>query len=257
MGTVGKAISLLDLFSSERPEIGLSELAGLSGFDKATTRRLLLSLVGGALVEQDPATRRYRLGAGLSRLARLREAHYPFVRVAVPLIQALALQTGETTHVSEYSYPGLATVHVEESTKANRVGVGVGVVLPLHGTASGIAFLAHARPEIVKASLSRKLDAFTAFTVTEREKLVESIQAAARRGFSFGDQGFEEGVFSVGAAVLGPDGYAIGALAVASPVSRMDDSVAAAHGQAAVATAREISRGLFGEAVPSARLAAS
>ena len=253
MGTVGKAISLLELFSADVPELGLSELSRLSGFDKATTRRLLVSLSGRGFVEQDATTRRYRLGPELSRLARVREAHYPFLRIAVPLIRALAQETGETAHISEYSAAGLATVHVEESTRANRVGVKIGLLLPLHGTASGIAFLAHARPDIAKARLERTLDAVTSFTVTERDRLVESIQAASLRGYSFGDQGYEEGVFSVGAAVLGPDGYAIGALAVASPVSRIDEAVAAAHGRAAAGTAREISRRLFGEPVPSAR----
>lgn len=251
MGTVGKAMSLLDRFSAEVPEIGLSDLARLSGFDKATTRRLLVSLAGHGLVEQDPETRRYRLGAGLSRLARIREAHYPFLRVAVPLIQALAQQTGETVHVSEYCSSGLATVHVEESTRAHRVGVDIGTILPLHCTASGIAFLAHARPEIVKSQLARKLGVFTPFTQTERDKVMEGVQAAVQRGFSFGNQGYEEGVFSVGAAVLGPDGCAIGALAVATPLSRIDDAIAAAHGQAAAETAREISRRLFGETVHS------
>lgn len=255
MGTVGKAMSLLDLFSGEVPEVGLSDLARRSGFDKATTRRLLVSLSQYGLVEQDHATRRYRLGAGLSRLARIREAHYPFLRVAVPLIQALAQETGETAHISEYSTAGLVTVHVEESTWANRVGVDVGAILPLHGTASGIAFLAHARPEIVDAYLARKLEAFTSFTLTAREGLLESMRAAAHRGYSFGDQGYEEGVFSVGAAVLGPDGYAVGALAVASPVMRVDDTVAAAHGHAVAATAREIARRLFGETVLSPRAA--
>ena len=50
------------------------------------------------------------------------------------------------------------------------------------------------------------------------------MRAAARRGYSIGDQGFEEGVFSVAAPILGPDGLAIGTLAVASPLLRVSAS---------------------------------
>ena len=68
MSTVDKAISLLDLFSVETPEHGLTEIARRSGFDKATTRRLLVSLARHGFIEQDVGTR-----VGPRRL--LRESH--------------------------------------------------------------------------------------------------------------------------------------------------------------------------------------
>ncbi|RUW97142.1 IclR family transcriptional regulator, partial [Mesorhizobium sp. M8A.F.Ca.ET.059.01.1.1] len=111
MSTVGKAISLLELFTVAEPELGLSDLARRSGFDKATTRRLLVALTGHGLVEQDAATRHYRLGAGLSRLARIREARFPFLQTAVPLVRDLASATAETVHLSEYGIDRLVTVH--------------------------------------------------------------------------------------------------------------------------------------------------
>lgn len=249
MSTVGKALSLLDLLTVDEPGLGLSEIARRSGFDKATTRRLLMSLCDQGFIEQDAKSRSYYLGPALSRLARVREVHFPFLRVAAPLVRALAQETEETVHLSEYGAGRLVTVHVEESSRAHRVGVDIGMLLPLHATASGIAFLAHTRPDIVEEALSGAFDTFTPFTVTDRQRLRESIITAAQRGYSHGDQGYEEGVFSVGAAVLGSDGYAIGALAVASPVSRMDERTAFAHGEAAAKTGREIARRLFGTSV--------
>jgi len=144
MSTVAKAISLLEMLGHGAPETALADLAKGAGFDKATTRRLLVSLIAQGLVEQDETTRLYRLGAGLTRLALMREAQFPFLRMAVPMIEALAAQTEETVHLSEYSRRGLLTVHVIESTKANRVSVPLGELLPMHATASGIAFLAFA-----------------------------------------------------------------------------------------------------------------
>lgn len=248
MSTVGKAVSLLELFTLHEPEIGLSDLARRAGLDKATARRLLMALAAHRLIEQEPKSRRYRLGAGLSRLARIRDAHFPFVRLASPVIRELSLETGETVHLSEFSAGALLTLHVELSAKANRVNVDVGQVLPLHGTASGIAFLAASRLEAVGAYLEKPLQAFTAFTMTQPDDLVKAIALAASRGYSRSAQGYEEGVHSIGAAILGADGQPIGTLAVASPVSRVDDATAAGQGEAAVRAARLISARLTGEA---------
>ncbi|RRH98430.1 IclR family transcriptional regulator [Mesorhizobium tamadayense] len=248
MSTVGKAVSLLELFTLHEPEIGLSDLARRAGLDKATARRLLMALAAHRLIEQEPRSRRYRLGAGLSRLARIRDAHFPFVRLAAPVIRELALETGETVHLSEFSAGALLTVHVELSAKANRVNVDVGQVLPLHGTASGIAFLAASRLEVVSAYLEKPLQAFTAHTMTGPDTLAKAIAFAAASGYSRSSQGYEEGVHSIGAAILGADGQPIGTLSIASPVSRVDDKVAAGQGEAAVRAARLITARLTGEA---------
>ncbi|WP_245500037.1 IclR family transcriptional regulator [Mesorhizobium sp. M4B.F.Ca.ET.089.01.1.1] len=245
---MGKAVSLLELFTLDEPEIGLSDLARKAGLDKATARRLLMALANHRLIEQEPQSRRYRLGAGLSRLARIRDAHFPFVRVAAPVARELSLETGETVHLSEFSAGVLHTVHVELSAKANRVNVDVGQILPLHGTASGIAFLAASRLQVVSAYLEKPLQAFTAHTVTGPDTLAKAIAFAAASGYSRSSQGYEEGVHSIGAAILGADRQPIGALAVASPISRVDDAVAAKQGAAAVKAARLIAARLTGEA---------
>jgi DNA-binding IclR family transcriptional regulator len=250
MSTVGKAISLLELFTLAEPEIGLSDLARRASMDKATARRLLVALTAHRLIEQEPQTRRYRLGAGLSRLARIRDARFPFARVAMPTVRDLAVTTGETVHLSEFSAGALLTVHVELSAKANRVNVEVGQILPLHGTASGIAFLAFSPPAMAQAYLAKPLEAFTPQTVTAWEKVAEAVKLAAQRGYSRSAQGYEEGVHSVAAPILGADGFAIGTISVASPLSRVDDAIAASQGEAAARAGRSISAHLNGESTP-------
>lgn len=253
MSTVDKAISLLDLFSIDTPELGLSEIARLAGYDKATARRLLLSLSRHGFVEQDAETRQYRLGAGLTRLARIREARLPLLQTALPFLRELAATTSETVHLAEAGNASLLTVLVEHPARANRVNVNVGEYLPLHSTASGLAYLAHARPEAVKAALGSPLTAFTAHTVTEPAAILRDVEAARARGYSVMDQGFEDGVFSVAAAILGSGGYAIGTLAVAAPVVRTSKALAAERGQAVAAAARQISERLSGEGFTALR----
>lgn len=257
MSTVDKAISLLGMFSIDAPELGLTEIARRAGYDKATTRRLLLSLARHGFVEQDPSTRHYRLGAGLTRLARIREARFPILQTALPFIRDLSAATSETVHLAEAANGSLLTVLVEHPARANRVNVDVGGYLPLHSTASGIAYLAHAREEEVKDALGGPLAAFTARTLTEPVAVLHEVEAARARGYSIMDQGYEDGVVSVAAAILGSDGYAIGTLAIAAPVVRTSKAAATERGKAVAAAARDISERLSGEDFNSLKSRAS
>lgn len=221
MSTVGKAVSLLEMLGSGEPEISLAELSRRAGFDKATARRLLISLIEHGLVEQDEVSRLYRLGAGIARLALKREAQFPFLRTGAPVVERLAGETGETVHLSQHSRRGLVSVHVVESVRANRVSVPLGEILPLHATASGIVFLAFATPAQRASALAGPLPAFTAHTVSDRARLATLVENARSNGVATGSQGFEEGVESVAAAILGAGGVAIGAIAVAAPRARV------------------------------------
>ncbi|MEO8685907.1 MAG: IclR family transcriptional regulator [Devosia sp.] len=246
MSTVGKAITLLEAFSIGHPQLGLTELARFAGFDKATTRRLLVSLAAHGLIEQDASSRLYRLGPALVRLAHIREANFPFLESAKPHVVALAQETGETVHLSEFDSHFLTSSHVEESREANRISLAVGDRLPLNATASGLAYLAFARPEYVETYLARPMERFTQFTPVEPLVLRQKLNEARARGYSIGDQGHSEGVFSVAAPILDRDGYAIGAVAVASPLVRIDEHAVERHGQAAIVAARNISARLNG-----------
>ena len=52
MGTVSKALELLNLFTRQRPLIGVSDLARLAELNKATCYRLVTELCDFGLVEQ-------------------------------------------------------------------------------------------------------------------------------------------------------------------------------------------------------------
>ena len=238
MSTVVKALSLLDHFDARRPEIGLVDMAGLAKLDKATTRRLLVALAAKGFVEQDPATRRYRLGAALVRLARIREAAFPLIEIARPVVEALAQRTGETVHISQIAGDTLSSVFVCESLHANRVSVDVGQALPFNCTASGLAFLSAASETFRNQVLSAPLPRVTPKSIATPAALKKRIEEARKLGYATSDQGFEDGVVSVAAAIVGPSGAAIGALSITSPAVRADAAALKQHGRDAREAAR-------------------
>ncbi len=227
MQTVDKALGLLSYFSELSPEIGLSELARRSGFNKATARRLLLALEKHGFVEQDAKSRAYRLGPGLLRLARVREAVSPVQAVVQPILEDLVSRIGETAHFSLYAGDSLATIGLVESTKSIRVSIERGEAIPLHATASGIAFMAFARPELVDKVLRKSLTGHTSHTITDVAEMRIQLQAVAGAGVAVAKSSYEDGVCGIAAPVLGPDGYARGAVAIAAPKSRATNDVIA------------------------------
>ncbi len=250
MSTVGKAVRLLEAFDIEHPEMGLTELARLTDFDKATTRRLLVSLLENGLIEQDNSSRRYRLGPALVRFAAIRNSHFPFIEGARKYVSALAAEVDETVHLSEFDSHFLNSTYVVESSQANRVSVGIGDRLPLHATASGLAYLAASSMDYVETYLRTQLKKFTSKTLADPDALRHMLVETRARGYSIGDQGLADGVFSVAAAIVDRNGHPIGAVAIASPSVRVHDGVPQRYGLAVFATARQISLGLFGKSSP-------
>ena len=246
MRTVEKALRLLDFFTDKRTEIGLSELAKLSGIDKATVLRMLSDMAECGFVEQKVDDKKWRLGAGVLRLARLREAAQPVSRVLNPILEKLAEQTGETAHASLMSGRDLANIGVVEPPRANRVYIEPGLVLPLHATASGLAVTAFLRPEQRERVLSRKLTAVTGQTPTSRDRLAELVGLAHHRGYAVADQTYETEVYGLALPIFGPDGFACGALAVATPASRMTEALEAQIVAALAPAAAEATQGLGG-----------
>ena len=246
MGTISKALTLLDVLSRLDVEAGLTELAQASGYDKATTRRFLVELEKHGFVEQLADSRKYRIGAAPLRLARIRETRYPFLGTAVPFARQLAELTGETVHISEFSNGRLSTVHVEESPKAHRVFVNVGTILPYHATASGLAYLAACPAEVIEAALKMPFDGFTEFTITDPAELRRRIAETQAQGFSVNRQGMEAGVISVSAAIAAPSRRPIGCITVAAPFVRTGDDRILQHGAAVRSAAEKISEAFFG-----------
>lgn len=251
MGTVIKALSLLDHFDVETPEFGLAEMTRVSGFDKATTRRLLVALTAKGVLEQDPQTRRYKLGATLVRLAHIREALFPMVKIARPIADALSRDSGETVHISEIAGDVLSSVYVCESDQAIRVSVALGMRLPFSCTASGIAFLSAAPEAFLDAVLKRPLPRRTANSPRSAAQLSKRIEEARKRGYALNDQAFDEGVVSAAAPILDANNAPVGAISVTSPAARANAAALKRHGAAVRDAAQRISA-----AVGAARAAA-
>ena len=222
MGTVAKALSLLDYFNRSRPTIGLSELSRLSGQNKATVHRLLTELQGQGFVEQAGAAREYRLGPAFLRLAALREAAVPVRDLATQVLSELSDTTHETAHFSLLQNNLLSTLaYVYSPQHGTRVTMEDAEILTLHATGSGLAVLAFSPPEFVDGVLSKPLEKRTNHTLTDPKAIRALLPQIRAEGMAEGIGGFEDDTHSHAMPVFDATQQVIGAIAVAAPTARM------------------------------------
>ena len=109
---IDHALAVLRCFSAEEPLLGVTEIASRVGLHKSSVSRILATLYNSDLVEQDPASRQYRLGMGLITVSGPLLATMDVRRVAYPHMQELTAQTGETTALLLWN--GFEAVCVEQ-----------------------------------------------------------------------------------------------------------------------------------------------
>ncbi len=221
MGTISKALELLNHFSRTKPEIGLGEFVRLTGRDKATLHRHLVELERNGFLEQHPVTRAYRLGPAILRLTGVREATHPVRSVLKPVAEAMSHEVGELVHVSLLQGDVLSPVyHADPMRHGTQVHFDEAELLPLHATSSGLAVLAFCAPDFVDALLAGDLTRYTEATVTDPARLREMLAEIRAAGVSRLAQSFDGEVTSQAAPIFGPEAEVTGAVSVAVPSVR-------------------------------------
>jgi IclR family transcriptional regulator, acetate operon repressor len=222
MGTVTKALELLDLFTREQTLIGLSDLARLSGLNKATCFRMMTEMQALGLVEQTGPSKAYRLGPAVLRLAALREAAVPTRDAAMPVVQALAREVGETAHLSHIVGSNLRTLAFAYSAAhGTKVMMEDADLLPFHATSSGLAVLAFLPDAMVDSLLAAPLPAFTAATDVNPTHIRARLAMIRNAGWSETHATFEADVRSVAVPLFDATGACTGAIGIAAPAARV------------------------------------
>jgi DNA-binding IclR family transcriptional regulator len=219
--SLDRALEILELLASNGKEMGVTELARRLEVHKSTTSRLLATLQEHGLVEQNPASDKYRLGYALVRLAGAVVAELDLVRVARPLLQELAERTHETVNLAILQ--GDQVVNIDQIAASHLVvNVNwVGKQTPLHSTSNGKALLAFLPEAERRSVLSAPLKRFTPRTIVDRATLEKQLRRVVDDGYAFTLEELEVGLNAVAAPIRGHDGRVVAAVSVAGPSYRV------------------------------------
>ena len=224
--SVDNALRLLLMFR-DRGEIRLSEAREALGVAQSTAHRLMAMLAYHDFVRQDPASRAYRAGPALIEVGLSVVRAMDIRSIARPCLEALMEQVGETVHLAALEGADARFLDAVESGHALRVAGLTGRILPAHATSVGKAMLA-ALPdsEIDRIYRAEGLPARTRRTIITKSALRTELGRVRKRGYAVSMGESEDGVSSVGVAVLNSSGRPVAAVSVAAPLSRMPASMA-------------------------------
>lgn len=214
-----RAVRLLKLFTNERPEMSLAELSRASGLNKTTTHRLLRALQSEALIDRNPATSTYSLGAGLMALGVQALASSDLRRRVRPLLRSLARETGETATLEvPFEDSMLILDEVAGSHVLGSAG-NIGTRWPIHATSTGKVWLAF--DDIGLDRLDRNLKALAKNTVTSRAAIAPQFVEIRRRGYAITVDELEDGFTAIATIIRGALGEVQGALSIGGPTQRL------------------------------------
>jgi DNA-binding IclR family transcriptional regulator len=218
--SLDRALEILKLLGSE-PEMRVTDLARRLEVHKSTVFRLLATLQEHGLVEQNPTTERYRLGYGLVRLAGSVVAELDLARTARPILEQLAIRTGETVNLAILQ--GDQVVNIDQIAAPNLVvNVNwVGKQTPLHATSNGKVLLANLPEDERGRVLGRSLPRLTPRTITDPKILEKQLRRVVDDGYAFTLEELEVGLNAVAAPVFAADGRVLAAVSVAGPAYRV------------------------------------
>jgi IclR family KDG regulon transcriptional repressor len=111
---------------------------------------------------------------------------------------------------------------IAETTQSVRVANRVGSLLPAYCTAVGKAQLAYlSQDELERIFTKPKLQAFTASTITDRDKLVAHLKEVAKKGYALDIEEYEEEVMCIGVPIMDYTGRAVAGICISGPGCRM------------------------------------
>lgn len=218
---VERAMQILSAFDSEHADRGISEVAQVTGLHKATTHRIMMTLLNGDFLERTADGERYRLGLRLVELGLGALRRLDVRRAAVPYMEQLVERFEETCDLGVFDRGEVLYIEVVHSRHSLTIAARVGRRLPAYCTASGRVFLAFLPPEVVEPFLRAPLAPCTERTITSPARLRKELEATRQRGYALDDEELEEGIRAVSAPIRDIDGNVIAALSIPGPINRM------------------------------------
>ncbi len=223
IGAVDNVLRLLRLFE-DREILRVNEIAREMSLSRSTVHRMLTTLAVHGYVEQDPLSRGYRPGPTLVDVGLAVVRKMGLRATARPILESLAVATGETVHLAVLRGRDVVYLDGIESEKVLRAGERVGTRLPAYATAAGKAILSRLPVDDVQRLFPAELASVTPASVTTRDELIEQIHSAVSQGYAVNMGESEKDIGAVAVAVVDQRGHVHGSLVTTAPLTRIDRS---------------------------------
>ncbi len=230
---------------SDAGDLGVTQISQRTGLAKDRVFRVLTTLDHLGYVQQDPASRRYRLGPGFLILGEAYRRRLDLRTSAIPILNALAQGSGDTAYLFILAGEKALCVDVSVGDHIVQATSTAGELIPLHIGAAPKVLLAFMPEEQRSAFLARAdLGRYTEVTIVDEGELTAELQRIRGQGYCLAADDYEVGAFAVGAPVWDHRGQAVAAISTATPLARDSEARRRELVELVVAAAQQLSREL-------------
>ena len=219
--SVNNALAVLESFSVERPEVGVTELSHSLGLGKSTVHRLLTSLASRGYVRKNPETDRYCLGFKSFEVGSLIANRGAIREVAAPFLRSLMLATKETVHLGVLDEWEVVYIDKMEGDQPLQMYSRIGRRAPLHCTALGKALVAWETDDWLERFLRRRLRAYTESTIVESGDLRREFVKIRAARYAVDGEEFALGLKCVAAPLFDHSRRVVASIGIAGPAARL------------------------------------
>jgi IclR family transcriptional regulator, KDG regulon repressor len=221
--SVNNALAVLESFSVERPEIGVTELSQSLGLGKSTVHRLLTSLASRGYVRKNPDTDRYCLGFKAFEVGSLIANRGAIRDVAAPFLRSLMLATKETVHLGVLDDWEVVYIDKMESDQPLQMYSRIGRRAPLHCTALGKALVAWETDDWLDRFMHRRPRAYTTSTLVEPGDLRREFVKIRAARYAVDGEEFAQGLKCVAAPLFDHSRRVVASIGIAGPAGRLSN----------------------------------
>jgi DNA-binding IclR family transcriptional regulator len=242
--SLATALRLLDYFTTNEPELSLSQLSERSGLYKSRIHRLCGTLVLMGFLVRTPWSS-YRLGPKLMALGKIYENTNTILTLSRPIMRELAKATGES--VALFSLDEVTSFCLARELGSSRLvfTINEGDHMNLYASASGRVMLAYGSEELRRKVLDAEhLERFTPLTTVDPEKVKAKLPKIREQGFAVNLGETELEIAAVAAPIFNHEKTVKASLAVVGPVQRFSDEAISGIVEKLLNATRRISQSL-------------
>ena len=220
--SVEKAFKILDCFSRDEVELGVTEIAKLIGTNKSAVYRMLATMEALNVIQQNPENGKYRLGLKLFELGQKVTINKNFIAKARPFMEELVQRAGETAHLAILRNNKVYFLDKVVGRHDLQINSQIGNEKPLHCTGLGKIMLAFGVKNHLNTIETLPLEQLTKNTITTKANLIQEIETIKAQGFALDLEENEIGLVCVAVPVFNCRGQFIAAISTSGPSARFN-----------------------------------
>ena len=225
--SVDRALKVLIYLYREGKETKITQIAKDLNEYKSTIFRTLTTLEARGFVQKNPETERYWLGGRLFTLGKAVENKMGLPEIIRPYAHKLYETYREVVNVSilernlDDVYRSVIILKEESTNQILTVNPPVGSSSECYNSSVGKCLLAFSEDIDLEIYREKGLKRYTSSTITDVDVLKSELEKVRAEGYAIDREELEVGLTCIGAPILGRNGFALAAISISGPTSRM------------------------------------